>query len=63
MFPLRSSASKLIVSNVPNNVHPSDLEVLFNQFGNITNIDKLNSRDGSAQTIAVIFESPEQAQQ
>ncbi|XP_034254714.1 insulin-like growth factor 2 mRNA-binding protein 1 isoform X4 [Thrips palmi] len=57
------TASKIIVGNVPNNVHPPDLEGLLSQFGHIVSIEKINTRDGSVQTVAVVFESPECAQQ
>lgn len=63
MFGLRSTSSKIIVSNVPNSVHPPDLEGLLGQFGSIQSIEKINTRDGSVQTVAVIFEAPECAQQ
>ncbi|XP_052121917.1 insulin-like growth factor 2 mRNA-binding protein 2 isoform X2 [Frankliniella occidentalis] len=57
------SSSKIIVGNVPNSVHPPDLEGLLSQFGTIQSIEKINTRDGATQTVAVIFEAPEFAQQ
>ncbi|KAE8752690.1 hypothetical protein FOCC_FOCC000430 [Frankliniella occidentalis] len=63
MFRVRSSSSKIIVGNVPNSVHPPDLEGLLSQFGTIQSIEKINTRDGATQTVAVIFEAPEFAQQ
>lgn len=58
-----SNSSKIIVGNVPNSVHPPDLEGLLSQFGNIQSIEKISTRDGPHQTVAVVFDAADVAQQ
>lgn len=55
--------SRVIISNLAVHVRFEDMEQLLNQYGRIISCDKLSSKDLGTQTIAIIFENTEQAQQ
>ncbi|XP_067006463.1 insulin-like growth factor 2 mRNA-binding protein 1 isoform X2 [Anabrus simplex] len=59
----KSGPAKVVVSNVPPHVRFEDLEPLLTPFGALQNCEKLNSRDGTTQTVQVAYETQEQAQQ
>ncbi|KAL6437216.1 hypothetical protein ACFW04_005042 [Cataglyphis niger] len=62
-FKLHSSGvAKVLVSNIPAQARPEDLEALFSTYGQIQNIDKLSSRDPNTQTLLVSYETQEQVQ-
>jgi hypothetical protein len=58
-----SAGGKILLSNLPLHVRFEDLEPLLTPFGSVQNCEKLNSRDGSTQTVQVSYETQEQAQQ
>ncbi|XP_050451282.1 insulin-like growth factor 2 mRNA-binding protein 1 isoform X1 [Cataglyphis hispanica] len=58
----RSGIAKALVSNIPAQARPEDLEALFSAYGQIQNIDKLSSRDPNTQTLLVSYETQEQVQ-
>ncbi|XP_069690841.1 insulin-like growth factor 2 mRNA-binding protein 1 isoform X4 [Periplaneta americana] len=57
------TGGKIVLSNIPSHVRFEDLEPLLTPFGSVQNCEKLNSRDGSTQTVQVSYETQEQAQQ
>ncbi|XP_021923058.1 insulin-like growth factor 2 mRNA-binding protein 1 isoform X2 [Zootermopsis nevadensis] len=59
----KSVGGKILLSNLPLHVRFEDLEPLLTPFGSVQNCEKLNSRDGSTQTVQVSYETQEQAQQ
>ncbi|XP_069690838.1 insulin-like growth factor 2 mRNA-binding protein 1 isoform X2 [Periplaneta americana] len=59
----KSTGGKIVLSNIPSHVRFEDLEPLLTPFGSVQNCEKLNSRDGSTQTVQVSYETQEQAQQ
>ncbi|XP_069690839.1 insulin-like growth factor 2 mRNA-binding protein 1 isoform X3 [Periplaneta americana] len=61
--PEMSTGGKIVLSNIPSHVRFEDLEPLLTPFGSVQNCEKLNSRDGSTQTVQVSYETQEQAQQ
>ncbi|XP_050451286.1 insulin-like growth factor 2 mRNA-binding protein 1 isoform X5 [Cataglyphis hispanica] len=61
-FKLHSGIAKALVSNIPAQARPEDLEALFSAYGQIQNIDKLSSRDPNTQTLLVSYETQEQVQ-
>jgi insulin-like growth factor 2 mRNA-binding protein 1 len=60
---VHSVGGKILLSNLPLHVRFEDLEPLLTPFGSVQNCEKLNSRDGSTQTVQVSYETQEQAQQ
>jgi len=58
-----SAGGKIVLSNLPVHVRLEDLEELLIPFGSVQSCEKLNSRDGSTQTVQVSYETQEQAQQ
>lgn len=61
--PEMSAGGKIVLSNLPVHVRLEDLEPLLTPFGSVQSCEKLNSRDGSTQTVQVSYETQEQAQQ
>ncbi|XP_029166929.1 insulin-like growth factor 2 mRNA-binding protein 1 isoform X2 [Nylanderia fulva] len=57
-----SGIAKLLVSNLPAQARFEDLELLFANYGQVQNIEKLSSRDPNTQTILVSYETQEQVQ-
>ncbi|KAJ8917413.1 hypothetical protein NQ315_005459 [Exocentrus adspersus] len=55
--------SKIIISNLGPHVRFEDIEHLLNQHGRVISCDKLTSKDPTTQTVAVTYETTEQAQQ
>ncbi|KAJ8951878.1 hypothetical protein NQ318_019854, partial [Aromia moschata] len=55
--------SKIIISNLGPHVRFEDIEHFLNQHGRVVSCDKLTSKDPSTQTVAVTYETTEQAQQ
>lgn len=58
-----SSNTKIVVSNLPQNVRFEDLENLLSPFGHVQKCEKLNSREGQPQVVQICYETQEQAQQ
>lgn len=56
-------SSRVIISNLAGHVRFEDIEHLLNQCGQVISCDKLPSRDLNVQTIAIIYENTEQAQE
>lgn len=61
--PEPSQTSKIIISNLGPHVRFEDIEHLLNQHGRVVSCDKLTSKDPTTQTVAVTYETTEQAQQ
>ncbi|KAJ9582076.1 hypothetical protein L9F63_003578, partial [Diploptera punctata] len=60
---INSAGAKIVLSNIPSHVRFEELEPLLTPFGSVQSCEKLNSRDGSTQTVQVSYETQEQAQQ
>ncbi|XP_063223696.1 insulin-like growth factor 2 mRNA-binding protein 2 isoform X2 [Bacillus rossius redtenbacheri] len=58
----KSSAGKVVLSNIPPHVRIEELEPLLTSIGPFQNYEKLNSRDGSTQTFQISYETQEHAQ-
>ncbi|XP_050498693.1 insulin-like growth factor 2 mRNA-binding protein 2 isoform X3 [Diabrotica virgifera virgifera] len=54
--------SKIIISNLGLHVRFEDIEHLLNEHGRVVSCDKLTSKDQNTQTVAVTYDTPEQAQ-
>ncbi|VEN38389.1 unnamed protein product [Callosobruchus maculatus] len=54
---------KIIISNLSGNVRFEDIEHLLSQHGRVVSCDKLTSKDPNTQTVAIMYETVEQAQQ
>ncbi|XP_076278955.1 IGF-II mRNA-binding protein isoform X2 [Lasioglossum baleicum] len=59
----RGAGTKVVVSNFPSHARLEDIEVLFANCGQLQSYEKLSSRDPNTQTVLVVYETPEQAQQ
>ena len=57
-----SGNCKIIVSNIPAHSRLDELEQLATQYGSVQSFDKIGSRDGT-QTVSVVYEGQDQAQQ
>ena len=57
------SGAKVLVGNLPAHVRIEDIEQLFANYGQIQNLEKVQSRDPSTQAFLISYENPEQAQQ
>ncbi|XP_031827425.1 insulin-like growth factor 2 mRNA-binding protein 1 isoform X2 [Nomia melanderi] len=57
------ASSKVLVSNLPGHARVEDIEALFGNIGQLQSVEKLSSRDPNTQTVLVVYETPEQAQQ
>ncbi|CAH1102306.1 unnamed protein product [Psylliodes chrysocephalus] len=55
--------SKIIISNLGPQVRFEDIEHLLNEHGRVVSCDKLTSKDPTTQTVAVTYDTTEQAQQ
>ncbi|XP_056632572.1 insulin-like growth factor 2 mRNA-binding protein 2 isoform X2 [Diorhabda carinulata] len=55
--------SKVIISNLGPHVRFEDIEHLLNEHGRVISCDKLTSKDPNTQTVAVTYDTTEQAQQ
>uniref|UniRef100_A0A6P7FPI5 Insulin-like growth factor 2 mRNA-binding protein 1 isoform X6 n=1 Tax=Diabrotica virgifera virgifera TaxID=50390 RepID=A0A6P7FPI5_DIAVI len=60
--PEPSQTSKIIISNLGLHVRFEDIEHLLNEHGRVVSCDKLTSKDQNTQTVAVTYDTPEQAQ-
>ncbi|KAJ8982520.1 hypothetical protein NQ317_018561 [Molorchus minor] len=58
-----SQTSKIIISNLGPHIRFEDIEHFLNQHGRVVSCDKLTSKDPTTQTVAVTYETTEQAQQ
>jgi insulin-like growth factor 2 mRNA-binding protein 1 len=58
-----SGVAKALVSNLPAQARLEELDILFSNYGQVQNIEKLSSRDPNTQTFLVSYETQEQAQQ
>lgn len=58
-----SGIAKVLVSNLPAQARLEDLDLLFANYGQVQNIEKLSSRDPNTQTLLVSYETQEQVQQ
>lgn len=58
-----SGVAKVLVSNLPAQVRLEDLDLLFSNYGQVQNIEKLPSRDPNTQTVLISYETQEQVQQ
>ncbi|CAH1998215.1 unnamed protein product [Acanthoscelides obtectus] len=54
---------KIIISNLSGNVRFEDIEHLLSQHGRVVSCDKLTSKDPNTQTVAIMYETLEQAQE
>lgn len=57
-----SGIAKILVSNLPAQARFEDLELLFINYGQVQNIEKLSSRDPNTQSVLVSYETQEQVQ-
>ncbi|CAG9829419.1 unnamed protein product [Diabrotica balteata] len=57
-----SQTSKIIISNLGLHIRFEDIEHLLNEHGRVVSCDKLTSKDQNTQTVAVTYDTPEQAQ-
>ncbi|XP_011149312.1 insulin-like growth factor 2 mRNA-binding protein 1 isoform X2 [Harpegnathos saltator] len=60
---LFSGTAKILVSNLPPQVRLEDLDQLFSNYGQIQHSEKVPTRDSNTQTVFVIYETQDQAQQ
>ncbi|XP_025156096.1 insulin-like growth factor 2 mRNA-binding protein 1 isoform X5 [Harpegnathos saltator] len=58
-----SGTAKILVSNLPPQVRLEDLDQLFSNYGQIQHSEKVPTRDSNTQTVFVIYETQDQAQQ
>nr|XP_033331353.1 insulin-like growth factor 2 mRNA-binding protein 2 isoform X1 [Megalopta genalis] len=59
----RGAGTKVLASNFPSHTRVEDIEALFGNCGQLQSVEKLSSRDPNTQTVLVVYETPEQAQQ
>ncbi|CAH0558056.1 unnamed protein product [Brassicogethes aeneus] len=61
--PEPSTSSKIIISNLDPTKRFSDIEELLARHGRVVVVDKLTSKDPNSQTVQVVYENTEQAQE
>ncbi|KAL0099090.1 hypothetical protein PUN28_020263 [Cardiocondyla obscurior] len=59
----RSGVAKVLVSNLPAHIRVDELELLFSNYGQVQNIEKVPSRDPNTQSVLISYETQEQVQQ
>jgi len=64
-FPISSSSgvAKVLVSNLPAQIRVEELDLLFSNYGQVQNIEKVPSRDPNTQSVLISYETQEQVQQ
>jgi len=65
MFSISSSSgvAKVLVSNLPAQIRVEELDLLFSNYGQVQNIEKVPSRDPNTQSVLISYETQEQVQQ
>jgi len=65
LFSISSSSgvAKVLVSNLPAQIRLEELDLLFSNYGQIQNIEKVPSRDPNTQSVLISYETQEQVQQ
>lgn len=58
-----SGVAKVLVSNLPAQIRVEDLDLLFSNYGQVQNIEKVPSRDPNTQSVLISYETQEQVQQ
>ncbi|XP_011689093.1 PREDICTED: insulin-like growth factor 2 mRNA-binding protein 1 isoform X1 [Wasmannia auropunctata] len=61
--PSSSGVAKVLVSNLPAQIRVEDLDLLFSNYGQVQNIEKVPSRDPNTQSVLISYETQEQVQQ
>ncbi|KAG5325539.1 IF2B1 protein, partial [Pseudoatta argentina] len=61
--PSSSGVAKVLVSNLPAQIRLEELDLLFSNYGQIQNIEKVPSRDPNTQSVLISYETQEQVQQ
>ncbi|XP_024874655.1 insulin-like growth factor 2 mRNA-binding protein 1 isoform X2 [Temnothorax curvispinosus] len=59
----RSGVAKVLVSNLPIQIRPEELDQLFSNYGQVQSIEKVPSRDPNTQSVLISYETQEQVQQ
>ncbi|XP_024874659.1 insulin-like growth factor 2 mRNA-binding protein 1 isoform X6 [Temnothorax curvispinosus] len=60
---MRSGVAKVLVSNLPIQIRPEELDQLFSNYGQVQSIEKVPSRDPNTQSVLISYETQEQVQQ
>ncbi|XP_011864451.1 PREDICTED: insulin-like growth factor 2 mRNA-binding protein 1 isoform X3 [Vollenhovia emeryi] len=60
---MRSGVAKVLVSNLPAQIRVEELDLLFSNYGQVQNIEKVPSRDPNTQSLLISYETQEQVQQ
>ncbi|XP_018306354.1 insulin-like growth factor 2 mRNA-binding protein 1 isoform X1 [Mycetomoellerius zeteki] len=58
-----SGVAKVLVSNLPAQIRLEELDLLFSNYGQVQNIEKVPSRDPNTQSVLISYETQEQVQQ
>ncbi|XP_071580425.1 insulin-like growth factor 2 mRNA-binding protein 1 isoform X3 [Temnothorax nylanderi] len=58
-----SGVAKVLVSNLPIQIRPEELDQLFSNYGQVQSIEKVPSRDPNTQSVLISYETQEQVQQ
>lgn len=58
-----SGVSKVLVSNLPVQLRLEELDLLFSNYGQVQNIEKVPSRDPNTTSVLISYETQEQVQQ
>ncbi|XP_024874656.1 insulin-like growth factor 2 mRNA-binding protein 1 isoform X3 [Temnothorax curvispinosus] len=61
--PSSSGVAKVLVSNLPIQIRPEELDQLFSNYGQVQSIEKVPSRDPNTQSVLISYETQEQVQQ